>query len=407
MAQDRHDEDTDQVVAEAARAAMADAEQDDLPTVTPIIGRPDPTPETQRTVTRLEVPVHTIVRVMLALVVLGILAQIWQVFLLVFVALFLALALLPAVRWLTAWGLAYPASVAVVAVLLVAAVVGFFALIVPPMVAQGQDLVDHAGDYADQFQQELRRYPQFNQWVQKLRDDPPTISGMSLPWHKVLSYGTGVARGIANAVFVLVLTVYFLLEGERTWRYLARYLTPRLRYRLRRAFPDILQVVSGYVRGQIITSVLFGLFVYVLLAVTGVPQPLLLAVLAAIFDAVPIIGVPIATIPALLLAATVSLTTVIVVLVGYIVYQQFENYILVPRVFRNALQVSSITILLGIVIGGQLLGVLGTLLALPVTAAIPVLERVWSEEVPEELDEAEPAVGVATRTTERRSSGSG
>jgi predicted PurR-regulated permease PerM len=67
------------------------------------------------------------------------------------------------------------------------------------------------------------------------------------------------------------------------------------------------------------------------------------------------------------------------------VYQQVENYVLVPRVFRSSLQVSSISILLGILIGGQLLGVLGTLLALPVMAAIPVLERIWSEQVPELL----------------------
>jgi len=208
----------------------------------------------------------------------------------------------------------------------------------------------------------------------------------------VLSLSTGIAGAITNASFVLILTVYLLLEGERTWRYISRYFTPRLRFRIRRAFPDILQVVSGYVRGQIITSVLFGIFVFILLTATGVPQPMLLAVLAAIFDAVPIIGVPIATIPTLLLAATVSIPTMLLVLAAYVIYQQFENYLLVPRVFGNALEVSSITILLGILIGGQLLGIPGTLLALPITAAIPVLERVWNEDIPAELGEdVEPA----------------
>ncbi len=86
-----------------------------------------------------------------------------------------------------------------------------------------------------------------------------------------------------------------------------------------------------------------------------------------------------------LLALTVSGPTAIAVLVAYVIYQQLENYILVPRVFRSSLQVSSITILLGILVGGQLLGVLGTLLALPITAAIPVFERVWNEEIPTEL----------------------
>jgi predicted PurR-regulated permease PerM len=133
--------------------------------------------------------------------------------------------------------------------------------------------------------------------------------------------------------------------------------------------------------------VLFGVFAFIVLKIAGVPQPLLLALLAAILDAVPIVGVPVATIPALLLAATVSVPTVVIVLVAYTVYQQFENYFLVPRVFGNALQVSSISILLGILVGGQLLGIVGTLLALPITAAIPVFERVWNEEIPPELAE--------------------
>lgn len=302
------------------------------------------------------------------------------------------MALLPLVLRLHQWGPSYVVSVAIVALLLVAAIVGFFALIMPPLIDQVQNLVNNAGAYADRFQRVLDHYPQINRRVQELRDNPPSITGSSLPWAKVLSYGTGIASGITNAFFVLILTVYFLLEGERTWRYLSRYCTPRLRYRLRRAFPEILQVVSGYMRGQLITSVLFGVFVYILLLATGVPQPLLLAVLAAILDAVPIIGVPIATIPAVLLAATVSIPTAVIVLVAYVIYQQFENYVLVPRVFRNVLQVSSISILLGILVGGQLLGVLGTLLALPITAAIPVLERVRNEEVPAELgDEGETA----------------
>lgn len=381
------EEDADQLAAEVARAAAADGDSHDLPTVDPIIGRQDHTPESRKTVTRIELPVRTIIRVVLSLFVIWLLLQVWHIFLLVFVAFFLSMALLPAVLRLTRWGLPYVASVGIVSLLLVIGIVGFFALIMPPLIDQVQSLVNNAGSYADTFQSLLQRYPEINRRVQELRAHPPSITGSSLPWAKVLSYGTGIVSGITNAFFVLILTVYFLLEGERTWRYLSRYVTPRLRFRLRRAFPELLQVVSGYVRGQIITSLLFGVFVFILLSVTGVPQPLLPAALAFIFDAVPIIGVAIATIPAVLLAATVSVPTMFIVLAGYVIYQQFENYVLVPRVFRNVLQVSSISILLGILVGGQLLGVLGTLLALPITAAFPVLERVWNEDVPVELGE--------------------
>ncbi|CAN0454920.1 unnamed protein product, partial [Phaeothamnion confervicola] len=205
-------------------------------------------------VTRIELPWRTILRVVGAIFAIWVLLQVWEIFLLVFVALFLAMALLPVVLRLTQRGVPYVASVAVVMVVLVGAIVGVVALIVPPMVGQVQNLIDNFGEYADRFQRILDRYPAIDQRVQEFRDNPPQISGASMPWHSLLSVSTGIAGGITNTLFVLILTVYLLLEGERSWHYLARYITPTLRYRMRRAFPDILQVVSGYLRGQIITS---------------------------------------------------------------------------------------------------------------------------------------------------------
>jgi predicted PurR-regulated permease PerM len=108
-----------------------------------------------------------------------------------------------------------------------------------------------------------------------------------------------------------------------------------------------------------------------------VPQALFLALLAAAFDAVPLVGVFIATVPAVLLALTVSVPAAIIVLVAYVVYQQFENYVLAPRVYRGTLQISSFAVLIAVLVGAQLLGIVGALLALPVAAAIPVVEQIW------------------------------
>ena len=72
-------------------------------------------------------------------------------------------------------------------------------------------------------------------------------------------------------------------------------------------------------------------------------------------------------------------------------YQQFENYILLPRVYGNTLQVTSLSILVGVLVGGQLLGILGIILSLPLTASIPVIERIWREQVPEDIEALEEA----------------
>jgi predicted PurR-regulated permease PerM len=257
-------------------------------------------------------------------------------------------------------------------------------LIVPPLITQSQSLIDNFPEYTSRFERLIDNYPSLNERYLEFKENGAGENA-TLPWSSVVEFGTRVIGGIANTLFVLVLAFYLLFEGDRSYRFLARYCTPRLRYRFRLAFPELTRVVSGFVIGQAITSTLFGIFVFATLTIAGVPQPLLLAVLAALLDAVPIVGVPAATVPAVLLALSVSWQTAIVVLAAYTVYQAFENYILVPRVYGKSLQVTSLSILVGVLIGGQLLGIVGIILSLPITAAIPVLERVWREEIPDPL----------------------
>lgn len=355
--------------------------------VTPMIGAVDHTPDSEKVVTRIEIPVRTIVSVVLTLFGIWILLQIWDIFLLVFLAFLLAVAMLPLVRRMENNGTPRALAAGVIFLILIGMIAGFFIIIVPPLVAQGTNFVNNFPDYLTQFERFIRQYPGLYQRYVEFQETSENAEAFTPPWGQILSVGSGVVVRVANAFFVLVLTFYLLLEGERSYRFLARYFTPRLRYRLRRAFPEITRVVSGYVVGQLINSVAFAAFAFVTLLITGVPEPLLLAVLAGVLDAVPIAGVPIATIPALLLAATVSWQTALIVLIAYVAYQQFENYVMIPRVFGNTLSVSSLSILVGVLIGGQLLGVLGIILSLPITAAIPVIERVWVEEVPEDLSQ--------------------
>ena len=132
--------------------------------------------------------------------------------------------------------------------------------------------------------------------------------------------------------------------------------------------------------GQLITSAMFGLFTSGVLTLVGVPQPVLLALLAALMDAIPIAGILIATVPAALLALTESWMAAAIVVAAYFAYQQVENYLIVPRVYRGTLQISSFAVLVAVLVGGQLLGILGVLLALPVAATLPVVERIWRGE---------------------------
>jgi predicted PurR-regulated permease PerM len=191
-----------------------------------------------------------------------------------------------------------------------------------------------------------------------------------------------VVNFITDGLIVLVFTIYLLLDGNRIYRWTVRYVPQRHRRKLDRTIPEVSRVVSGYAAGQLMTSALFGLYAFVVLFSLGVPQPLFLAILAAIGDAIPIVGVTAVTIPTVLLALTVSPTTAIIVLAAYLIYQQIENYIVVPRVYKTTLNISSFAVLLAVLVGSALLGIVGALLALPIAAAIPVIEDIWLEDHP-------------------------
>jgi predicted PurR-regulated permease PerM len=141
----------------------------------------------------------------------------------------------------------------------------------------------------------------------------------------------------------------------------------------------VAKVVNGYVVGQSINSVLFALFSLAVLSLLGVPSVAVLALIAAIGDAVPQVGVILATIPAVLLAYTVSPQTALIVLIAYFVYQQIENYVTSPRVFARTLELPPLITLVSVLVGGSIMGIIGVLLALPVAAAIPVVWRTWIE----------------------------
>ncbi|MDQ4045277.1 MAG: AI-2E family transporter [Chloroflexota bacterium] len=384
------------------------------------LGRHDTVPTEEKQTVRIEIPARTIIKVILTLVIIWLVLQVAEIFLLLLLAILVCLALLPLVRRLEERR-GMPRGIAVTTVLagLGAIVAGFLWLIVPPLVTQSQNLIDNAPKYVESFDDVLDRYPTIREQVdaylgveaeaqasplEQVQADegevtpPVPAETVTEGATRAIEIGASIVGGLANAFFVLVLALYLLIEGERTWRYFARYMTPTLRYRFHRLGPQLTSVVSGYVIGQMIISAAFGTYSYIVLFILDVPQPLLLALLGAVAVAIPIVGVPVATLAAMAIALAVSWETSLIVFGAFMVYQQFENYVLLPRVYGNTLQVTSLSILVGVLDGGQLLGILGIVLALPLTAAIPVIERVWREKVPEDIRKLERASALREPT---------
>jgi predicted PurR-regulated permease PerM len=139
------------------------------------------------------------------------------------------------------------------------------------------------------------------------------------------------------------------------------------------------QVVGGYARGQVITSLCIMAFTFVMLVILRVPNALALSALAFLGDMIPIVGVFVIIVPTALAAWQVSTASAVIVVVLLILYTQFENKVLVQRVYGATLNLPSTAVLLGLMVGGQLFGAVGALLSLPVTASLAVLTRYWHD----------------------------
>jgi len=166
-----------------------------------------------------------------------------------------------------------------------------------------------------------------------------------------------------------VLTAYLLVDTRRLRTFLFRFVPPEREPDAQHFLTALNRVVGGYVRGQLITSLIIGLFTTAVLLAAGVPNAVAFGVLAAFADIIPLVGAFIAIVPAVVAAFQESSTQAVIVLAALLVYQQFEDRFLVPKIYGQTLNLPALVVLIAVLVGGELMGIVGVLLALPVAAA--------------------------------------
>jgi predicted PurR-regulated permease PerM len=179
--------------------------------------------------------------------------------------------------------------------------------------------------------------------------------------------------------------------------------------RLARIIHNLGTIVGGYMRGQLITSAAFGVYTFVLLALCQVPNALSLALLAAFADVIPFVGGFLAAGPAILSALPQGLSVATAVFIFMFIYMEFENRILVPRIYGHVLRLSPTAVVLALLAGGTLLGMMGALLALPIAAGLQMIMEELRVEMPgdDSDDRTARARNAKTEATyERMSAGS-
>jgi predicted PurR-regulated permease PerM len=293
--------------------------------------------------------------------------------LLIGVAFFIALGLEPAVSWLANRRVPRWAAVTVVFVIALAVIGGSVAAAIPPLVDQARQFINHAPHYMQQVQNHSSFLGRLNDRFhvqQKITDTMNGSGGSTVS--EVLKAGKTVFGTITDLFIGLVLTVYLLLNLPDIRATLYRFAPASRRPRTILIGDRIFAKVGTYMIGNIVISIIAGLATFIWMMIFGIPYPLLLAILVALLDLIPF-GSTVAGILVAAVALTVSLAVGITTLAFYLVFRLAEDYLLVPKIIGKAVEVPAVATLVAVLVGGELLGLVGALVAIPVAAAIQLL----------------------------------
>ncbi|GAB1694085.1 AI-2E family transporter [Krasilnikovia sp. M28-CT-15] len=299
-----------------------------------------------------------------------------SILVLIFISLFLAIGLNPAIMRLRRWGLPRGLAVAVLALTVVLLLCGGVLALIPPLVTQTGELVRNLPDYIES----LQRNQTINDLV--VRYDIVNKLRASLDAGTVGNAVGGVVGGakllfgtIFSALTVLVLTIYFMAAFDRMKEAAFGLVPASRRDRVRLLTDEILTKVGAYMVGALAIAVLAGLSTFALALVVGLAYPFALAVAVAVLDLIPQIGATLGAIIVSLVGLAHSLTSGIVCIVFFIVYQQVENYLIYPNVMRRSVEVSDVAAVTAALLGVALFGVIGALIAIPLVAAVQLIIR--------------------------------
>jgi len=187
---------------------------------------------------------------------------------------------------------------------------------------------------------------------------------------------------VGYAATTVALAVYMLLDPERSQGALYAIVPRQFHVRLARVLLGLETIVGGYVRGQLLTSAAIGAYVFALLTIFGMPSALPLAVFAALADVLPLVGGALTLVPIALVALPHGMPMTVTLVALVIVYQELENRIIVPRVYGRVLRLDAVAVTIALLVGAQLGGVLGALLALPIASGLRMIVEELRVELP-------------------------
>ncbi|WP_307314252.1 MULTISPECIES: AI-2E family transporter [Microbacterium] len=298
------------------------------------------------------------------------------------IALFVALALDPLVRFLVRRGLARAWSIVIVFGGLAVILAGALWLLIPPVVRQIEQFVGDIPTFVnDLIDSDAVRWVENNfgdslgdvlKEVQGFATNPANIAAIG---GGLLQVGVSIGTFISGAIIVLVLSLYFLASLPKMKNSLVRLTPARSRETVADMTGQITDSVGGYLAGMVVLALCNAVFAFIVLTILGQPFAALLAALAFGITLIPLVGSVLFWATATVFTLIVSPTSGLIFAIVYLVYMQIEAYLLTPRVMNRTISIPGALVVIGALVGGTLLGLLGALVAIPVTASVLLIVK--------------------------------
>jgi predicted PurR-regulated permease PerM len=265
--------------------------------------------------------------------------------------------------------------------------IGIALILVPPLVEQAVKLANNLPEYAQDLNEAFDENPQLREANEKydittkLEDVAGNlVSRLGDAAGALVDIGAGLVSSIFALVTILVISMFMIGRGQ-AWRdALLRYRPAQQAERIRRATDAIAYAIGSYIGGALAQAAIAGFVAWLMLVILGVPSPLPLALIIAMLDLIPLVGATLGAVVVGVVTLFVDFpTTTIIWAIFAIAYQQFENYVIQPRIQSRAVELDPFLVVVAALFGGALVGVIGALLAIPTAAAIQIAAREWLE----------------------------
>ncbi len=333
---------------------------------------------------RIEITTTTILKFLGIILALVLLWYLKSIILLLFIVLIVVASFAPMVNWAQKYKIPRLVSTIIIFILLFGFIFLLGYLIIPPLVNQIIDLANKIPQYANRYNlsfESVKHFTLQTNLIETIKNNVGNISNnLSSASSTIFSALAAAFGGIASFIIAIALTFYLLLSQKQITEGILSYVPQKRRELFRKVGEEILLKLGAWARGQFVLCLVIGLIIGVALKIFGMPFALMLGVLAGVTEFIPTVGPIIAAIPALAIAFTISPWKALIVLIIYIATQQLENNLLVPTIMKKAVGINPAIIIIAILIGAQLAGILGIILAVPTAAVLSIVLRVWKEQ---------------------------